>query len=89
MQTKYNPSNRSQYIKVCGILTLIVIILGICLAYLNTGNLVEGLHQYGSAIIVITIGLWLALSSSPKASSIGLVMVSASLIFLLMGIRFL
>lgn len=89
MQSRYDASNKIQYIKVCGILTLIVAFLGIGLAWFNAGDLIEGLHDYGSAILVMIVGIWFTFSNSDRAKSIGLVMISASIIFLLMGIRFL
>lgn len=78
-------NNRKEYFKVCGVISLLVIVLGIFLSWFNTGDLYTGLNQYGMAIIVMIIGVWATFHKSEKASTFGLMMVFAGILYLLMG----
>lgn len=77
--------DRQKYIKVCGILTLLMIFLGIAIAWYNTGDLYIGVQLYSATIVVIIVGLWLSLSTYETAKYIGTTMVAVGFIYLLMG----
>jgi hypothetical protein len=74
-----------KYIKVCGILTLILLVLCIAIAWFNTGDLYTALHDFGTTILVIIVGLWLALNPHDTAKYIGTTMVAVGFIYLIMG----
>ena len=87
MQFPNSKTDLRQYIKVCGILTLIIILIGVFLSWFNTGDVLTGLHIYGSAIIVMVIGIWLLFHASGKANMVGGTMLTVGLVYLLMGIK--
>ena len=87
MQMPNSKTDLKQYIKICGILTLFLILYGIFISWFNSEDILTGLHDYGSAIIVMIVGVWLLFHSSPKANVVGGTMLTAGLIFTLMGVR--
>jgi len=64
-----------------------VIALGIFIAWFNTGDVYDGLASYGTAIVVMVIGVFIIFIDNATVKTIGTMMFVAGLLYMLMGTR--
>lgn len=88
MQKSEIGSNRGKIIKEFTIVICIVFIIGVVIAWYNTGSIYEGLHTYATSIIIMLVGCGLIYYPSKTTDMIGVSVFTAGLIFMLTGISF-
>lgn len=86
MQKMDITSVRGKTIKEFVIVFCVVLLLGIMIAWYNTGNLNEGLHMYATSIIIMLVGCGLIFYPSKAMDMVGISVFTAGLIFMLTGI---
>ena len=86
MQKVDITSMRGKTVKEFLIVICIVLLLGVMIAWYNTGNLNEGLHLYATSIIIMLVGSGLIFYPSKAMDMVGVSVFTAGLIFMLTGI---
>lgn len=79
---------RLKVVKEFIIVFCVVLLLGVMIAWYNTGNLHEGLHLYATSIIIMLVGCGLIFYPSKAMDMVGVSVFTAGLIFMLTGISF-
>lgn len=88
MQKVDIKSVRGKTIKEFLIVFCVVLLLGVMIAWYNTGNLYEGLHFYATSIVIMLVGCGLIFYPSKAMDMVGVSVFTAGLIFMLTGISF-
>lgn len=73
-----------QFLIVAGL----VLLIGILLAWYNTGDIWSGLHEYATSIIMMIIGSGLIFYPSKNCNMVGISIFTAGLVFMLTGVTF-
>jgi len=86
MQKIDTKGQRVKNLKEFVIIFCVVLSIGIMIAWYNTGNLFNGLHDYATSIIIMLVGFGLIYYPSKNTDLVGVSVFTAGLIFMLTGI---
>ena len=79
---------RVKMIKEFIIIFCVVLLLGIMIAWYNSGDILVGLQDYATFIIIMLVGFVLIYYPSKTTDMVGVSVFTAGLIFMLSGISF-
>jgi len=81
-------TDRKKTVKEFVIVLVIVLLIGILIAWYNTGDIYQGLHRYATSIVITAVGCGLIYFPSKSTDMVGVSVFTAGLIFMLTGITF-
>lgn len=88
MQKIEIKKSRHKMVKEFIIIFCVVLLLGVMIAWYNTGDFIQGLQDYSTSIIIMLVGFGLIYYPSKTTDMVGVSVFTAGLIFMLTGISF-
>ena len=79
---------RTKMVKEFIIIFCVILLLGVMIAWYNTGDILVGLRDYATSIIIMLVGFGLIYYPSKTTDMVGISVFTAGLIFMLTGISF-